>query len=251
MYKVITHSLILFFGIYLGKYVFMTKEISVVRDIKKLTQVAEIKMNASQNSRNEQSCSGILPGGCVQDIPATKEEEPSEDEDEPIEEYKRVEQSVSNRAASVKKTSESQNDGLEKKPLKNLTLHLSQLKALTKITPMVERLVGNFEGQIAIEDGKFKGETHDISMNLSFYNQDDGLFGETDIILSREGAPYSKGHGSGDEQLKYLDSRSQSLFIQSGPGTFFEYMYNSEEDLISINYYSDFLFVGSTTLMRR
>jgi hypothetical protein len=141
--------------------------------------------------------------------------------------------------------------GIFEGALENLPSKLESFSSVARYNDAVARLNGVLEGDIEIHSGKFKGETHQASLDFNFSDDGQNMNGETDIVVSRNGEIYSRGRGSGDEQLKTIHERPKAHFIEFGPGQFFQIKYVEQDDDFLAILYNNYKAVGTGRLRKK
>jgi hypothetical protein len=137
---------------------------------------------------------------------------------------------------------------MEEKTHKEKTL--SQLKKVevyklakysSKITKEINKMMGEFKGDLKIQTGKNKGQTHSVHLVFDFVMDQKKLEGQSRIELSNEkGEIYSSSTGEGSNQSLLQSKDNPSLiFIHCSPDTFLAINLETFPKLIAEYYESD------------
>ncbi|MFZ4714655.1 MAG: hypothetical protein ACOYL6_13130 [Bacteriovoracaceae bacterium] len=166
------------------------------------------------------------------DLPQTaKETVWKEDEQEKIEEEKAKPIVVgaldTSPLAGLKKMSQTVREELApeskltgpKKTVENFKLSAYS----NKMNPMVRRLMGDFRGQLKLESGKKKGQTHGVHLNFDFLMKDKKLDGMALVeLIDNKGEVYSTSSGDGSNRnIRQSADDPNLFFIECSPDSFF------------------------------
>ena len=121
----------------------------------------------------------------------------------------------------------------------------------TKLTKEVKKMMGEFKGDLKIQTGKNKGQTHSVHLVFDFFMDQKKLEGQSRIELTNDkGEIYSSSTGEGSNQSLLQSKDNPSLvFVHCSPDTFLAINLDTYPQLIA-EFYESTEFRGTAKLKK-